>query len=99
MPKVNAAIGLARQSSTAGWPVYLEILKQAGRFLRQASGDGFGDPQKHAESGRGLAWGNGPKSRNRNLIGLLESLARRTTPNVRIRTDAVKTLQTLKAQS
>jgi HEAT repeat protein len=95
--KVNAAIGLSRQASTAGWPVYLEVLTQANDPSRQEQGIDLVILKNTLKAVGDLneQW---PDDQKQQLIELLESIST-NHPERRIRTDAVKTLQTLKGQT
>lgn len=91
--KINAAIGLSRQDSTAGWPVYLEVLQGAEEHPAEQEGMNLVIVKNILKAVGDLdeKWSD---EENRQLTGLLESISENHA-NRRIRTDAKKTLQTL----
>ena len=95
--KVNAAIGLSRQDSTAGWPVYLEVLQGASENPGERDGIKLVIVKNTLKAVRDLEeeW---PEDQRKQLIGLLESISENHS-NSRIRTDAKKTLQTLQGET
>jgi hypothetical protein len=94
--KVNAALGLSRQSSTAGWPVFLEVLNHAGNPSQRQQGMDLVILKNTLKAVQDLnkEW---TADQKRQLIALLEPISK-NHPERGIRTDAVKTLQTLKGQ-
>lgn len=91
--KVNAAIGLSRQESTAGWPVYLEVLGNAEDESAEQEGMDLVIVKNTLKAVKDLdeEWSESQKDE---LVDLLEPISE-DHPNSRIRTDAIKTLQTL----
>jgi HEAT repeat protein len=95
--KVNAALGLARQSSTAGWPVYVEVLKKASDTSTVEEGMDLVILKNVLKAVEDLneKW---PADQKQELLELVESISK-NHPERRIRTDAIKTLQTLQGSS
>ncbi len=91
--QVDAAIGLARQSSTAGWPVFQDLLKQAADHPAEQKGMDLVSLQNTLKAVQTLKgeWTAAQKKELTNLIGRLA----KDHPEVRIRTDAAQSLQTL----
>ncbi len=91
--EVNAAIGLARQSSTAGWPVFRSVLKEAADKPRQ-SGMELVSLQNSLKAVQKLngEWSDAQKDELKKLV---EPIAE-SHPEIRIRTDAAQTLKILK---
>ena len=94
--QVNAAIGLSRHSSTAGWPVYQRILTQASDTSTEEEGMDLVILKNTLKAIEDLneKW---PADRKQTLIEQVETISK-NHPNRRIRTDATKTLQTLSGQ-
>jgi HEAT repeat protein len=92
--QVNAALGLARQSSTAGRPVYLAVLEKANDHSTEEEGMDLVILKNTLKAIEDLSeeW---PADQKRELIEQLEPISK-DHPERRIRTDAIKTLQTLK---
>lgn len=92
--KVNAALGLARQSSTAGWPVYLEVLKEANDKSTEEQGMDLVILKNTLKAVEDLneEW---PADQKQKLIEQVEPISKNHRER-RIRTDAIKTLQTLR---
>ena len=92
--QVDAAIGLARQSSTAGWPVFQDVLKQAANRPAEQKGMDLVSLKNTLKAVGTLKseWTGEQKKELTDLIGRLA----KHHPEVRIRTDAAQTLQMLK---
>jgi hypothetical protein len=92
--QVNAALGLSRQKSTAGWPVYSKVLKQASDLSTEEVGMDLVILKNVLKAVEDLneEW---PADQKRQLIEQVESISK-NHPERRIRTDAIKTLHTLK---
>lgn len=97
--QANAAVGLARQGSTAGWPVFRSVLKDT------AAGNNTAPANAGAETGRLLAVKNSLKAvgtlsdkwtaeQRTELNELIRPIAD-SHPEPRIRTDALAALQEL----
>lgn len=95
--RVNAAIGLSRQSSTAGWLVFVEVLNQADDQENRQEGMELVILKNSLKAIQDLStqWTNEQKQK---LVSLLESISD-NHPEIRIRTDAAKTLQSLRGSS
>lgn len=95
--RVNAAIGLSRQASTAGWPVFISVLNQANDPENLQAGMDLVILKNTLKAIEDLN-GEWTEEQKQELISLLEPISD-NHPEIRIRTDAVKTLQTLKGAS
>ncbi len=94
--QVNAALGLARQNSTLGWPVLLESLKKAKDTSETQTGMDLVILQNALKAVERLdaKW---TKAQKQELIALVQFISKTHKEN-RIRIDALKTLNILNDQ-
>ncbi|HEV8066826.1 MAG TPA: HEAT repeat domain-containing protein [Planctomycetaceae bacterium] len=97
--RVNAAVGLARQNSTAGFPVFKDVLQSAGSELGGSPGEleGLLSVKNSLHAVKVLA-GHWTAPQRSELVALIDPITQHH-PEPRLRTDANDALVSLRANS